>query len=161
VLETSREVVAHRNDGRIKLHLTCKALNFRRDNRKLFETGSYEPLAVEGACRDHVCAFERSIGGNTILVVVPRFCSRLIRDSNDLPLGPDVWQDTRIIKPFDSAASCYRNIFTGEVVDSDQQKESFGLMVSDVLAVYPVALLERLEKKANPLSPPLPKGGSL
>jgi (1->4)-alpha-D-glucan 1-alpha-D-glucosylmutase len=147
VLETSREVVAHRNDGRIKLHLTCKALNFRRDNRELFESGSYEPLAVEGACREHVCAFERSIGGNSILVVVPRFCSRLIRDSSDLPLGADVWQDTRIIQSLDTAASCYRNVFTGEVVDSDQQKESFGLMVSDVLAVYPLALLERVKIK--------------
>jgi (1->4)-alpha-D-glucan 1-alpha-D-glucosylmutase len=72
----------------------------------------------------------------------------LIRDSNDLPLGPEVWQDTRIIKPFDAAASCYRNIFTGEVVDSDQKKEGFGLMVSDVLADYPVALLERVKSKS-------------
>ena len=121
-LETAREVVATRNDGRIKLHLTCKALNFRRENRELFESGSYLPLTVEGACREHVCAFERSVNDSSVMVVVPRFCSRLIRDSSGLPLGPEVWQDTRIIQPFDTAASCYRNVFTGEILNLDQQE---------------------------------------
>jgi (1->4)-alpha-D-glucan 1-alpha-D-glucosylmutase len=146
-LETSREVVANRIDGRIKLHLTCKALHFRRENRELFETGSYVPLAVEGICRDHVCAFERSVDDSSILVVVPRFCSRLIRDNSGLPLGTEIWRDTRISLSSGSTATRFRNIFTGEMVDCDQQKGSIGFMVSDVLADYPVALLERLEAK--------------
>jgi (1->4)-alpha-D-glucan 1-alpha-D-glucosylmutase len=143
-LETAREVVATRKDGRIKLHLTWKALNFRRENRELFEFGSYVPQAVEGACRDHVCVFERVVNDKAVMVVAPRFCSRLIRDSSGLPLGPEIWQDTRIILSSDSASSRFRNIFTGEMVNSNQQTENFGLMVSDVLAVYPVALLERV-----------------
>jgi (1->4)-alpha-D-glucan 1-alpha-D-glucosylmutase len=149
LLETSREVVANRIDGRIKLHLTCKALNFRRENRELFETGRYLPLAVEGICREHLCAFERSLNGSSFLVVVPRFFSHLIRDSSGLPLGPEVWQDTRISLSSGTPASRFRNIFTGEMLNSDQQKESFGLMVSDVLADYPVALLERVSDTAS------------
>ena len=99
LLETARAVVGSRNDGRVKLFLTWKALNFRRENRQVFETGSYLPLTVEGTCREHICAFEWATSDKSILVVVPRFCSRLKRDSSGLPLGPEVWQDTRIIQP--------------------------------------------------------------
>ena len=148
-LETARDVVATRNDGRIKLHLTCKALNFRRENRELFESGSYLPLTVEGACQEHVCAFERSIRDSSVMVVVPRFCSRLIRDSSGLPLGPEVWQDTRIIQSSDTAASSYRNIFTGEVLGLDQQETGPGLALQEILSVYPVALLERLDRSSE------------
>jgi (1->4)-alpha-D-glucan 1-alpha-D-glucosylmutase len=145
-LETACEVVATRNDGRIKLHLTCKALNFRHKNRKLFESGSYLPLAVEGAFQEHVCAFERSVNGSSILVVVPRFCSRLIRDCSGLPLGPDVWQDTRIILPFNTDSRSYRNIFTGEILNLDQCEDRLSLALQDILSMYPVALLERLDR---------------
>ena len=148
-LETAREVVGARTDGRIKLHLTCKALNFRRDNREVFESGRYLPLSVEGACREHVCAFERSVNNSTVMVVVPRFCSRLIGDSGELPLGPDVWRDTRIIETDDTGASCYRNVFTGEVLNLEQQDGSLSLPLQDILSIYPVALLERLDRSGE------------
>ena len=143
--ETAREVVASRNDGRIKLHLTCKALNFRRANRQMFESGSYLPLTVEGTCREHVCAFARSAGDSSMMVVVPLFCSRLIRDPSGLPLGPEVWWDTRIIHPADSGPACYRNVFTGEILPLDQQQGRLSLALQDIFSVYPVALLERLD----------------
>jgi (1->4)-alpha-D-glucan 1-alpha-D-glucosylmutase len=143
-LETAREMVANRNDGRIKLHLTSKALGFRREHRKLFESGRYLPLTVEGTYKEHVCAFERSSNNSSVLVVVPRFCSRLIGDFDGLPLGAEVWQDTRMILSSDSASSRFRNIFTGEILHPDQQKGSFGLALQEILSVYPVALLERI-----------------
>jgi (1->4)-alpha-D-glucan 1-alpha-D-glucosylmutase len=148
-LQTARDVVATRNDGRIKLYLTCKALNFRRENRELFESGNYLPLTVEGACQEHVCAFERSIRDSSVTVVVPRFCSRLIRDSSGLPLGPEVWQDTRIIQSSGTPASSYRNIFTGEVLVLDQQETGPGLALREILSVYPVALLERIDRRSE------------
>ncbi|MBL0226834.1 MAG: malto-oligosyltrehalose synthase [Geobacteraceae bacterium] len=146
LLDTAREVVTTREDGRIKLHLTCKALNFRRENRELFESGRYLPLAVEGACLEHVCAFERSGNGRSFMVVVPRFYSRLIQDCNGLPLGPEVWQDTRIIQSFDFAGSRFRNIFTGQVLTLAQKGEQLSLSLQDILSIYPVALLEKIEQ---------------
>lgn len=143
-LETARALVATRDDGRIKLHLTWKALNFRRQNRELFESGSYQQLTAEGACHEHVCAFERSIRHSSVMVVVPRFCSRLIRDMSGLPLGPEVWLDTRIPKSSESAAASYRNVFTGEILRPDQQTAGSGLALQEILSVYPVALLERV-----------------
>jgi (1->4)-alpha-D-glucan 1-alpha-D-glucosylmutase len=149
LLETAREVVATRDDGRIKLHLTCKALRFRRAHRELFESGGYLPLTVEGACREHVCAFERAILDSSVIVVVPRFCSRLIRDTSGLPLGPEVWQDTRILQSAGTAASCYRNVFTGEILNPNQQEAGPGLALQEVLSVYPVALLERVDSSCK------------
>jgi (1->4)-alpha-D-glucan 1-alpha-D-glucosylmutase len=145
LLETARETVATRNDGRIKLHLTCKALGFRRDNRELFEKGRYLPLTVEGAFQDHVCAFERSVNDSSVLVVVPRFCSSLMAGSGALPLGEEVWKDTRIIQQFDTASSCYRNVFTGEILKLDQNKGQLTLALKDILSIFPVALLERID----------------
>jgi len=145
LMETARETVATRNDGRIKLHLTSKALCFRRDNRELFEKGRYLPLAVEGSCKENVCAFERSINDSSVLVVVPRFCSRLMTDNEALPLGQKVWLDTRIIQQFDTASSCYRNVFTGEVLKLDQNEGVLTLAVADILSEFPVALLERID----------------
>ncbi|MDD2582998.1 MAG: malto-oligosyltrehalose synthase [Desulfuromonadaceae bacterium] len=149
LLETAREVVRTRSDGRIKMYLTCKALNFRRKNRSLFESGRYLPLAVEGARQEHVCAFERSVNDSSIMVVVPRFCSSLINDSNGLPLGAEIWQDTRIIQEFDTAASRYRNIFTGEILELDQHDGVLSLVLRDIFSEFPVALLERLNRDGD------------
>jgi (1->4)-alpha-D-glucan 1-alpha-D-glucosylmutase len=144
ILETAREVLANRRDGRIKLYLTCKALNFRRENRVLFESGRYLPLSVEGACQEHVCAFERSINNSSVLVVAPRFYSRLIKEPDGLPLGSDVWLDTRLIQTFDTAESCYRNVFTGEILYLEQQDGVLSLALKNIFSVFPVALLERI-----------------
>jgi (1->4)-alpha-D-glucan 1-alpha-D-glucosylmutase len=143
-LETCRDLVATRQDGRIKLHLTYKALNFRRDNRELFETGRYLPLNAEGARLEHVCAFERSGNDTSFLVVVPRLCLRLIIDENGLPLGPEVWQETRLLLPPDAGGSGYRNLFTGEILQPLPAAEGASLALQDILSVYPVALLERI-----------------
>ncbi|MDD2852663.1 MAG: malto-oligosyltrehalose synthase [Desulfuromonadaceae bacterium] len=144
LLNTACQTVARRNDGRIKLYLTCKALNFRRENRDLFDTGRYLPLTVTGVQQEHVCAFERSVNGSSIMVVAPRFCSRLIGNGSEAPLGRDVWQDTRIIQSFDTATSRYRNVFTGEILSLEQGEEDLTLALQDILSVFPVALLERI-----------------
>ena len=145
VAATAREVVANRNDGSIKQHLMYKALNFRAAHRDLFESGSYLPLAVEGVRAEHICAFQRSLNGSSILVVVPRFCSRLINNSNGAPLGEETWLETRITVPPDTAPGCYLNIFTGEIVRPAEQEGRLTLAVKDLLALYPVALLELAE----------------
>ena len=64
-------------------------------------------------------------------------------------LGPEVWQDTRKIQTFDTAASCYRNVFTGEILNLDQQEAGLSLALQDILSVYPVALLERIDNSSE------------
>ena len=46
-------------DPRLKLFVTWRALQFRRQHGDLFGLGDYVPLDVEGAKTPHVCAFAR------------------------------------------------------------------------------------------------------
>lgn len=142
---TARELTKQRQDGQIKLYLTWKALTFRRDQRELFEQGRYLPLEVAGSRREHVCAFERSTNHSAVLVVAPRFCSRLIEHPNGLPLGLEVWQDTCILQPFDTSCSAYRNLLTGELLRLEPQDGRLGLPLHKILSVFPVALLEKID----------------
>ncbi len=142
-LETARHLLACRRDGRVKLHLIRKALAFRRDNRALFESGRYQPLTVEGGLQEHVCAFLRSFNGVSALVVVPRFCSRLVGAGGALPLGMELWRDTRVMLPRESALLRYRNIFTSEFLTPALGEQGLSLALGEILAAYPVALLDR------------------
>ncbi|RJQ23960.1 MAG: malto-oligosyltrehalose synthase [Nitrospiraceae bacterium] len=141
--EFARELTANKEDGRIKLYLTYKALNFRRDNRMLFDAGEYIPLEVRGEKSEHVCAFARKAGASTALVAVPRFLTGLIQPEG-LPFGAEVWADSFLIVPPDEAGSGYRNIFTGESVAVRKQDGTDVLFFSEVFANFPVALLERI-----------------
>ncbi|MGE0155878.1 MAG: malto-oligosyltrehalose synthase [Geobacter sp.] len=149
-LKVANELVTQRHNGRIKLYLTYKALNFRRTQRALFESGRYLPLEVEGSRREHVCAFERSSNDGTVLVVVPRFCSRLIADGDGLPLGAQVWQDTRVLQPFDTAASSYCNLLTGELLRLEYQDGQVSLPLCKILSAFPVALLVKIDAAQEP-----------
>ncbi|MBE0503673.1 MAG: malto-oligosyltrehalose synthase [Desulfuromonadales bacterium] len=144
-LATAQDVVASRQDGRIKLHLSCKALNFRRDHRALFESGRYLPLTVDGARHEHVCAFERALNGSSFLVVVPRLCSHLIENAEGLPLGPEVWAETRVLLPAETSPGRYRHIFSGEILEPTQEDGRGTLALAEIFATYPVALLERID----------------
>jgi maltooligosyltrehalose synthase len=76
-------------------------------------------------------AFERAIGGQRLVCVVPRLTSKLVGGNAGWPIG-DAWGDTKI----DVGASArWRNAFTGE------QLEGSSLQLRDVLATFPVAWL--------------------
>jgi (1->4)-alpha-D-glucan 1-alpha-D-glucosylmutase len=143
-LRLADDLVASRDDGRIKLYLIYKAINFRRERRKLFECGRYLPLETVGNRSDHLCVFDRSFDVESVIVVAPRFFTGLIEGAGGLPLGEEVWQDTRIIVPFDGAGNRYRNIFTGEIVSSASLGENTVLNVADILKVFPVGFLSKL-----------------
>lgn len=144
LLETVRELTSTLEDGRIKQFVTWKALNLRKNRRGLFESGRYLPLKVEGSRKEHVCAFERSDNDDSVLVLAPRFFNRLTASGTMLPLGAEVWQNTWVMQPFDSATSRYRNIFTGEQFELELLDGQPGLALGKVFAAFPVALLERV-----------------
>jgi (1->4)-alpha-D-glucan 1-alpha-D-glucosylmutase len=66
-------LVEHWQDGRVKLVLTRKLLQIRRENREIFESGGYEPLEISGAGARHLFGFERRGESGTIAVVIARF----------------------------------------------------------------------------------------
>jgi (1->4)-alpha-D-glucan 1-alpha-D-glucosylmutase len=135
-------------DGRIKMFITTGALNYRRNNRDLFERGEYLPLQPAGERERHVVSFARRIGDKTVIVIATRFFMRLTPGE---PVGPEAWGDTSILMD-DELAGCYRDVFTGWRVqarkrphgDENGDENDNELPVAEALARLPVALLERV-----------------
>jgi len=135
-----RELVARRTDGRIKLYLTYKSLNFRREHRDLFEQGTYQPVTVSGAKEAHVLAFARHLGDVWALVAVPRLVVKLSPSAKP-PLGKRIWKETVLHLP-EGAPNGWQNVFTGEALAvSDSNTTERGLMAHEVFHRFPVALL--------------------
>ncbi len=144
--EMAGDLMRDAEDGRIKMFVTARALNYRRENSDLFERGEYLPLQPAGARERHVVSFARRLGDKTVMVVATRFFIRLINGSRP-PVGAEVWGDTSVLIN-DEHAGCYRDIFTGAIVCSrprpDGHEDGNELPLAEALAHMPVALLERI-----------------
>ncbi len=170
--EWMEQVWQRHAEGLPKLWLIQQALQFRRDHAELFGAQSrYEPLVVQGSKSAHVIAFARIHGKRAVLTVAPRLPLRLssakdLRPSLIQPsrqqsragfqpapdrqdacptaafTGSDAWQDTRLVLPNDWRDSTWRNILTGEELAATHHLGTTSLPLADVLAHFPVALLE-------------------
>jgi maltooligosyltrehalose synthase len=56
------------------------------------------------------------------------------------PLGTEIWGNTQLQLPESSARGRYRNVLTGETLETSDNGQ---LPLADLLAVFPVALLEK------------------
>ena len=139
ILETARELLARKEDGHIKMYLTCKALNFRKSNSKLFLDGQYISLNSTGSKGENVITFLRSEGDDAAIAVAPRLMTRVVDTPYGLPLG-DVWEDTRITLPMEQSMGIYENVLTGQRLKPGEG----GLHLGEVLKDFPVALLEKV-----------------
>lgn len=142
--ELAKELTINKDNGKIKLYLIYKALNYRKANREIFERGDYSPLEAMGEKAMNVCSFVRQFGNSMALVVAPRFFTRLIQQPESLPFGKEVWKDSVIIVPHEETEKKYRNIFTGEIVATVSYKDATILYLSEIFAHFPVALLEKI-----------------
>jgi (1->4)-alpha-D-glucan 1-alpha-D-glucosylmutase len=133
------ELLAARHDGRLKLYLIWQALAARRRHPALQPGGDYRPLPVTGARAEHTCAFARVAGDDHVVVVAPRWFTRL-KGPGRLPLGREVWQDTSIGLAGLPPGAAYRNVFTGGATPVVPQGPALSL--ASALATFPVALLE-------------------
>lgn len=75
---------------------------------------------------------------------MPRFLTKLISGSGSVPFGKAVWEDTRLALPGAAPGAHYRNVFTGEVLAAAGQAGKAVLMLGEVFACFPAALLERI-----------------
>jgi len=131
----AKQLFEAREDGRIKLYLNWQALQARRNHEGLFSVGDYLPLRAMGSKAEHVFAFARRYGETEAIVVVPRLVAKLLEGSKPLPLGNQVWGDTRLELGEAKLSGRWRNVLTGETLDGDR------LAVGDVLRTLPIALL--------------------
>ncbi|MFA5026945.1 MAG: malto-oligosyltrehalose synthase [Candidatus Methylomirabilota bacterium] len=138
----ARELLGRWEDGRIKLYLTHRALACRRRLSGLFSAGAYLPLEARGSAAERCVAFARHDPAGTVLIVVPRCVAALTDDGLRLPLGESAWQDTRLPLPRGLPVGPYRNLFTEARLAFRQGDDGAALPLADILADFPVALLE-------------------
>ena len=143
------KLLATKEDGRIKLFLTWRALRARGKNKDIFQQGDYLPLNGGGKFKDHIIAFARRVPKDRLntensamanrknswaITIAPRFLTSIIKE-NEYPLGRDVWRDTYVTLPKGSP-SLWKDAITGQIIESDQT-----LRIGDVLNYFPAALL--------------------
>jgi (1->4)-alpha-D-glucan 1-alpha-D-glucosylmutase len=136
--ELVKEIIDNMHDGRSKLYLASKVLNFRKKRPELFQSGEYIPLRTSGDHATHVLAFARRYQGEAMLVAVPRLCANLMRGKPRLPFGRDVWRDTRIEI---SQVANFRSLFTDESIAVSQQNGTSSVFAADLFRDFPVSLL--------------------
>jgi len=127
------DLLASREDGRIKLFLIHRALGLRRQHTSLFREGDYLPLDVNGINREHVIAFARQRGENFAVCVVPRFPTGLVEDG-EFACGAKAWKDTTLSLP--QVGSPWVNAISGRTLPGEDS-----LSVGEILSDFPVALL--------------------
>jgi (1->4)-alpha-D-glucan 1-alpha-D-glucosylmutase len=143
-----RSLVDHLDDGRCKLYLAWKVLQFRREHEALFRRGDYVPLRVTGEHTSNLCAFARRHEGEMVVVIAPRLYLRLLGEREQPPLGAEVWENTLVELPRgytagDSDSGAFRNLFDGAEVFPVRQGERSAIRVAAALDHFPVALLHR------------------
>lgn len=116
-----RELAANPQQDEMKLFVTYKALDARKSHRELFARGEYVPLEARGACARHVVAFARRHEGMWVVVVAPRWTSRVLE-----------WGDTEVVLP-EGAPAEWKDCLTGLVPGSWR--------LGDLLGEFPVAMV--------------------
>jgi (1->4)-alpha-D-glucan 1-alpha-D-glucosylmutase len=131
-----RELADNMDDGRIKLYVLWKALNLRKKFPELFQRGKYIPLDAASERAKHLFAFARRHEDKTLVVAVPRLSAQFLQGEPRMPVGEDVWQDTRIDRP-PGCGTSFRNILTGESLAAEQG----AFFAKNLFQNFPVALL--------------------
>ncbi len=127
-------------DGRVKQAILQRALALRARLPELFTRGLYQKLTVDGPACEHVLAFSRQHGDQTVIVIVSRLSAKTGLGS--LPLIPrEFWRGTVVHMARSSVGHDLINLLGGqnETVPSAQQNR---IEVGECLATLPVALLE-------------------
>jgi (1->4)-alpha-D-glucan 1-alpha-D-glucosylmutase len=133
IIKLVSELLATKEDARIKLFLVYQALKARTQYIDVFQVGNYTPLEVSGKFKEHVIAFARSKGDRTIVTIAPRFFTTLIQHG-ECPLGKHVWDDTYLHLPLES--SSWKDAITEQVIHANGK-----LLIGEALKCFPVSLL--------------------
>lgn len=140
-----RSLAHNTGDGRSKLWLTWKVLQFRRAHEELFRRGEYLPLRVTGEHASNLCAFARRREKDFAIVVAPRLYLRLLGEREQLPIGADIWENTAVELPrrYDTDGGALRNVLDGSETRPGRGEKP-EVLAADALAHFPVALLYQL-----------------
>jgi len=94
-------------DGQIKMFLTQRVLQFRREHVELFQNGEYLPVTPSGAFAECCVSFARQLEDKWIVVIAPRLSSRV-----GFPPIAESWQDTALEIPKTLSLEHAHDLFT-------------------------------------------------
>jgi (1->4)-alpha-D-glucan 1-alpha-D-glucosylmutase len=134
ILPFIETLLATKEDGRIKLFLIHRALAARKENREIFQNGTYIPIAVEGKGKNHVIAFARRHENAWAIAVTPRFLTGVVKEG-EYPLGEAAWANTHLLMP-EEAPALWNNAITAQVISAGDRI----LRMGEVLQHFPVSL---------------------
>ena len=129
ILQLIKELIATKENGKIKLFLTYQLLTARKKYSEIFQNGDYQEIEVIGKHKDSIVAFSRSYEDKSIVAIVPRFLTGII-NLGQLPLGIEVWSDTSL----KLADKDWQNLIDGQTIAGETA-------VGKILQNFPVALL--------------------
>ena len=132
--ELARRLLAELPSGRLKMHVTLRALQLRRARPRLFARGAHVALRIDGGQARHLVAFARTHENDAAIAVAARFFTTL----PDPPLGAGAFGGTALELPA-TLAGRYRDVLTGVALDAARGR----VAVSSLLSHLPVALLAR------------------
>jgi (1->4)-alpha-D-glucan 1-alpha-D-glucosylmutase len=129
------ELAANPCDGAIKMHVTNRALRFRREHREVFSQGSYQALTAEGSRASQIVAFARTHASETVIALAGRFFLGL-----PSPAG-EVWGNTAIALPKKFRGTTFEDAITGRTITAEQHNGVQVMSAAAAFASCPVALL--------------------
>jgi len=121
-------------DGRIKLFLTQRTLQFRRAHFDLFQRGEYLPIRTGGTFAECVVSFARKLDRQWMIVIAPRLSSRV----GFPPIG-EMWKDTLVELPESISLDRAHDLFTCRDVQDRQLK------LADAMSVLPFSVITNLK----------------
>ncbi|HEY1235235.1 MAG TPA: malto-oligosyltrehalose synthase, partial [Candidatus Binatia bacterium] len=142
------DLLASWPDGRIKLYLMHKLLDFRRAHQEIFAEGDYVPLEVTGESNQAVCAFARRKNGAWVIAVAPRLIGSAVYNGM-IPLGDDFWRSTAVSFGAEMP-NRWLDVITGQHLESSHAGATQALSLSSVFSHFPVALLYQEQVSTRP-----------
>jgi (1->4)-alpha-D-glucan 1-alpha-D-glucosylmutase len=129
------ELMRHWPDGRIKMFLTQRVLQFRRENADLFQRGEYVPLTASGTFAECCVSFGRELAGKWSVVIAPRLTSRI-----GFPPVGERWKDTSIELPETLSLENAHDLFTCRAIHHEGRK----VLIGDAMSTLPFAVITNL-----------------
>jgi (1->4)-alpha-D-glucan 1-alpha-D-glucosylmutase len=131
----AHDLVRNWTDGRVKMFLTQRVLQFRREHTALFQHGEYLPLTASGTFAECSVSFARMMGNQWIVVITPRLSSRV-----GFPPVGDSWKDTTIEFPDEFPLKHAHDLFTCRPIPVQNRR----VKLADAMAILPFAAIKNL-----------------
>jgi (1->4)-alpha-D-glucan 1-alpha-D-glucosylmutase len=136
---SAQNLIKSWHDGRIKLYLIWKALQFRRSHEEIFRDGDFLPLQVEGRYSQNITAFARKHGSSWLMAAVPQWLSQVPAMPDRTKTGFN-WEDTRLLLPTGSPSLWNSTLLSQQVPAFSEESQGY-VNARDLFCDLPVALI--------------------